>query len=195
MYYKTTTAATVEPVTLAEAKLWLRVDGATDDALITSLIAAARDYCQQYEGRAYVEQTITAYYDDFEDKLTLPMPPVLTVESVKYLDTDKVWQTLSTDYYTVRNEVDPAYIEFDFTGTSYTLADVDNRVEVVLTAGYTYEEGDAWEGAVPDRVKSAIMLLVGHWYEHRLASCEAQLKEIPMGVHSLLSERIWLAKD
>ncbi len=37
-----------EPVTLAEAKLYLRVDAATEDTLIGELITAARVAAEQY---------------------------------------------------------------------------------------------------------------------------------------------------
>jgi uncharacterized phiE125 gp8 family phage protein len=195
MFYKVSTDPTAEPVSLSEAKLWMKVDGDDDDALISSLIIAARDYCQQYEGRAYVEQEITAYADNYRRIFYLPVSPVLTVESVEYRDADEAWQTVSSDYYTLRNEFDPAYIEFDLTGLSYTLSLYPNRIRVVFTAGYRYDDNGEWAGSVPDRVKAAMCLLIGHWYEHRIASCEAQLKEIPMGVKSLLSERVWTNAD
>jgi uncharacterized phiE125 gp8 family phage protein len=262
MNYSATTAPTVEPVSLTQAKLWCRIDGTTDDSLIAGLISAARDYCQQYEGRAYTEQTITAYTDNFKSIISLPMPPVISVTSVKYRDEDDVWQTLSTDYYTLRNDIEPAYIEFDLTGLSYTLAGEPNQIEIIYKAGYVtsfeaatsdtltvgraiFADGDTvvvdtdqsdlpaplaiattyyvrdvsgstlklatssggtavditdtgtgthyiGKSAVPARVKAAISLLVSHWYEHRLAACEAQLNQIPIGVNSLLSERVWV---
>jgi len=41
--WKVSTAPASEPITLAEAKLYLRVDTTADDALITALITAARE--------------------------------------------------------------------------------------------------------------------------------------------------------
>ena len=43
-----------EPVSLAEARLHLRVDFTDDDALITSLIAAARQAAETLTGRQFV---------------------------------------------------------------------------------------------------------------------------------------------
>lgn len=192
MQYKTTTAPAKEPVTLTEAKLWLRVDTDDDDDLIESLIEAARDYCQQYEGRAYVEQTITAYCDNFSRILYLPMPPVLDITSIHYRDRDDAWQAVSSDYWTLRDEIEPAYIKFDLTGLSYVLSYYPNRIRIIYTSGYTYADGESWLGSVPERVKAAMSLLIGHWYERRLATCEEQIREIPIGVKSLLSERAWL---
>lgn len=195
MRYKITTAPTIEPVSLAEAKLWLKVDGDDDDDLIGSLITAATDYCQQYEGRAYIEQTITAFINTFAKVVNLPMSPVLSITSVHYLDVDGNWELLDDAFYNLHNTTDPAYIEFDISDISVGVKDCDNAVRIIFTSGYRYHDGAAWAGDVPERVKAAMCLLITHWYERRMATCEQALKEIPMGVKSLLSERLWNSAD
>ncbi len=40
----------MDPISLADAKLFLRVDISDDDALITSLITVAREYCETFTG-------------------------------------------------------------------------------------------------------------------------------------------------
>src|SRR4051794_4197557 len=59
------TPPSVEPVTLAEAKLHCKVDFTDDDALITSLIAAARMVCETRLRQALVTQTWVLYLDSF----------------------------------------------------------------------------------------------------------------------------------
>lgn len=46
-----------EPITLAEAKSHLRVLYDDEDAYIEMLIAAAREYAENYQNRVYVERT------------------------------------------------------------------------------------------------------------------------------------------
>jgi hypothetical protein len=46
-----------EPVSLAEAKAFCRIDGAEDDALVGALIAAARLHVESITGRALIVQT------------------------------------------------------------------------------------------------------------------------------------------
>jgi len=46
-----------EPVTLAEAKAFCRIDADDDDALVAALIASARLHVEAMTGRALVEQT------------------------------------------------------------------------------------------------------------------------------------------
>ena len=51
------TAPETEPVSLNEAKAFLRVDSDEDDNYITSLIKTAREWCEDYQHRAYITQT------------------------------------------------------------------------------------------------------------------------------------------
>lgn len=60
-----------EPVTLNEAKLWLKVDFNTDDALITELISAARKFIEDFTGRSIVAGTVTV---EETESLRLPLP-------------------------------------------------------------------------------------------------------------------------
>lgn len=60
--YRVVTEPTVEPVTLAQALDYLRVDSGDDDTQITRLISAARKYCEHVTGRAFATQSILAQF-------------------------------------------------------------------------------------------------------------------------------------
>lgn len=57
------TGPAIEPLTLAETKEFLRVEVADDDALITSLIAAARNHVESETRRALITQSWRLVFD------------------------------------------------------------------------------------------------------------------------------------
>lgn len=56
------TPPTVEPVTLTDAKAYMRVDFSDDDTLITNLISRARSLCETITARAWAPQQIQEVY-------------------------------------------------------------------------------------------------------------------------------------
>ncbi|MBI4800637.1 MAG: hypothetical protein HY794_18255 [Desulfarculus sp.] len=93
------TAATVEPVSLAEAQAQARVTDAGDDALLRDMIKAAREDCENLTGRVMVTSTWDLYLDAFPAGLgpvVAPASPLQSVSSVTYLDTAGATKTLAT---------------------------------------------------------------------------------------------------
>jgi uncharacterized phiE125 gp8 family phage protein len=152
------TAPTSYPVTLNEAKLHCRVDGAEQDALLNIYIAAATNYVEQYLGRAIMTQTWELVLDSFSDAILIPKGPVQSIASVKYFDTSEILQTLDSASYVLDNVSDPAWIVRP-TDTSYpAVADGVNNVIIRFDAGYT---------TVPEAIRAAILLLVSQWNDER----------------------------
>lgn len=235
-----------EPVSLALAKSHLRVDGTDDDSLISGLISAARNWCENYQNRAYMEQTWELWLDEFPgaDYIEIPLPPLQSIASIKYYDTDdteatvtatdyitdatgfigrvvladgKSWPTTSlrpakgvciefvcgyAAYSTVVNTVATAVSKVsgdsfvtswavnklvDIAGTTYRLAAVTSTDALVLAATAGNQTGATLTtDDVPEDIRAAILLLIGHLYENREAGAERALSEIPFGVKALL---------
>ena len=113
MNLKLITPPAVEPITLAEAKAHIRTDdsmGTAEDAAIQAYIAAAREYCESAQRRAYIEQTFELALDAFADSVELPRPPLLVVESVKYYDADNREYTMQPTSYTVDTYKEPGLL-------------------------------------------------------------------------------------
>lgn len=155
--------ATAVAVDVDDAKAHLRIDVATEDALIESMVASATETAEQITGRAIMPQTWELTLDEFPSVIELTRLPVASVTSIKYTDTAGVEQTLASNLYRVRVGDDygnalivPAYnIEWP-----ETLDDVD-AVRVRFAAGY------ANATAVPEPIKSWIKLVVASMYENR----------------------------
>lgn len=186
------TGPAVEPVTLAEAKLHLRVepDQTDEDTLIGDLIVAARQHIELVTGRAFVTQTWQYVLDAFpSDEIRLPRPPLQSVTSVKYKLEDGTDETLDSGQYVVDITAEPGLIVtapgYDWpTDTLYP----SGAVTVEYKAGY----GDA-ASDVPTGIKQGLLLLLGHWYENRETVVVGQTgNSVPFAADALLwPYRVW----
>jgi uncharacterized phiE125 gp8 family phage protein len=174
------------PLTTDAMKLHLRVDHDSDDDLIDQLILAATAWCEEFQGRTYVNRSRTMVLDKWETLIRPPYPPLVSVDSIQYVDTAGSTQTLDSSYYRVDTTNQPGRITEAYGMSWPDIRAVTNAVTITYTAGY----GAAAD--VPDQVKAAIKLLVGHWYEHREAVAEISLNKAPMAVEDLLwTDRIY----
>jgi uncharacterized phiE125 gp8 family phage protein len=179
------TDATVEPITLAEAKLHLRVDGATEDALITALVTATRTACEHRCQRTLLQTTWELTQDGFTDALRLEYPRIIAVTSVQYRDAAGVLQTLAGTEYLLDADSEPGYVVPAY-GKSwpYTYEQI-NSVKVRYTAGY-----GTTADKVPAPLKQWILLHIGHYYKNREAAAGA-LEPLPYADGLLDPYRIW----
>jgi uncharacterized phiE125 gp8 family phage protein len=147
------------PVSLADMKLHLRVDGTAEDASITSMIHAARSHLDGWTGvlgRALDAQTWRQDFDGFAGALYLPLHPVISISSVTYVDAEGATQAVDPAVYTIlRNGLGAYAVPRD--GQLWPQA--SGLVSVTYIAG---------DGA-PDAVKAAIKLIVGDLYANREA--------------------------
>ena len=143
-------------MTLTEAKLHLRVDGSNDDALLTSLIKQAREYCEDYQGKKFITQTLELVLDNFPcaDYIEFKScSPVQSVTSAKYYDTAGTEYTLSSGDYIVDADSFVAKIVLGYNKSwPNTILQPVNGVRIRFVAGY----GEAT--AVPESVKWAMVL-------------------------------------
>ncbi len=79
------TAPTVEPISLTEAKLHLKVDGSDDNTLISALIETARRLAEAETKRAFITQTWQMYLDSAAAEIRIPKPPLQSIESIKVI--------------------------------------------------------------------------------------------------------------
>jgi uncharacterized phiE125 gp8 family phage protein len=208
---KLVTPPAVEPVALQMAKSHLRVDSPDDDLLIGAYIVAARQYCEKYTKRVFFNQTLQLSLDHFPmygchaasmqpstarnwpywgalwDGLIirLPRPACVSVTSITFVDQSGSPQTLDPVSYVLDASSEPARIvPAPSTFWPYTQSYLPGSVRVLYVAG---SYGDGVEiNTCPQTVVIAILLLVGHFYEHRESSSELALKNIPLGVCALL---------
>jgi len=159
-----------DPVTLAEARIHLRLPSTIDSdeqAEITRMISVATEYAESFTNRSWTTGSKTVYFDAFpagaeRSKLGLYLPGgnISSITSVTYYDGDYSQQTLSGSAYRLVGASDRAYL-FPAMGQVWP-TDVANEPKHIAV---TY----ALDGSVdvPASVKQAILLLVGSVYEYR----------------------------
>ena len=164
------TAATLEPVTLDEAKRQARVDSdiTADDGLIAGLIRTATLHVEKSTGRQLIQTRLLWQLDGIlyagcrGEFLQVPRPPLVAVQSVQYIDNNGTLQTWSSslwqaDLKSAPGRLRPAY------GESWPSVRADfGTFRVTYDAGY----GTA-ASSVPDPLRHAILLLVAHLYRFR----------------------------
>ncbi len=174
---------TWEPVSVAEARAHCRIDLHDDDVLLGTLITAARQHIELIAWQAIPQQTIDLWLEEFEDdEIELPNPPLQSVTYVKYYDTADVEYTLAASEYFLNTVVFPGEIHLKYGKYWPTIQLRDyNAVNVRYVAGFATPE------AVPQRLKQAILLLVGHWYENREDSVSGTIsRSIEFAVKALI---------
>ena len=169
------------------------------DEFLANLIAAATasiDGPDKYLGRALGVQTLEARVDGFDlfAPLVLPCPPLISIESVTYLDGAGVLQTITANgYEAFGNQVDPVF------GSSWPSARWGREtVRIRYKAGYVVDPtADPLVPALPFDIRAALLLMVGDLYSNRETTVDARAAAavpIPMSttVETLLGPyRIW----
>ena len=105
-----TSGPAIEPVTLAEAKAHLRVDGSAEDTLIGSLIITSRLYIEAALGLALITQSWSSFLDAWPpgNQLALPLRPVQSIAAVKLYAADESVATVPADTYQLDGAAVPA---------------------------------------------------------------------------------------
>lgn len=175
----------------AHSRIWLT----TEDAVLQSYIQAATLAIQNEVRRSLVPQKWQLALDGFPSwderhrdrshlftdrfqPIALPMPPVVSVDSFTYVDTNGVTQTLvlNTDFVFsnsgLPNKVLPGYnLNWPASARFYP-----DTVLINYSAGYPLTQ-------LPDPLLSAIKLLAAGLYENRESAAQAtQLQELPNGL-------------
>lgn len=158
------TAPAAEPVSVAEAREHCRITHTDEDTYLGVLIKAARRWCENETGLAFITQTWDFGVDCFwgADSLELPRAPLQSVTSITYVDTDGDSQTLDSDTYTADTATMPGRIYL-----AYSQSWPDTRAQpLAVTVRAVCGFGDA-STDVPEEAIHAVKMLVGTMYEHR----------------------------
>lgn len=180
-------ATEAEPITRTEAKLAIRVDSSIEDSLIDNLIKDARELCEEELELSLVEKTWEVAQDSlYPSTIELPYGPVRSITSFTYVDTGGADTLLAADQYRLDAYVVPTVLVPAYDVTWPDVRNDTNSVRVRYVAGYP--STDSPPEQIPGPVRRAMLLLIGHLYEHREGVDDERLMELPLGVRYMLSK-------
>jgi uncharacterized phiE125 gp8 family phage protein len=211
--FRLITDAAAEPLTLADAKAYAQVDGTTDDAMITSLIVAARRFAEKKSGLAVLDQTWLAVLDRWPVQSGFSAPwwdgvregpasmlsaaiepieivkrPFQAVTQIQLRDQDGGLTTVDSSLYFVEASGYTGRVvrKAGSTWPSVTLSPVGG-VEIRFTAGFGAAADD-----VPEDITTGLKMLVKHWYDNRNVSCDGGGGPVPAHMSAIFCA--WAAK-
>lgn len=144
----------VEPLSLDEVKTYLRIDGESENALLLSMIKAAREIAEKYLSASLInQQWRIAYNECVPQEVRLYYAPINSIESIKLID-EAGGETIvdSINYYI---KADGRFLYFKTIPSAH-------KIEIVYNAGYgaTAEE-------IPEILRQGLLALIGKIYERK----------------------------
>jgi len=175
------TAPAVEPVTLDEAKAFLRVEHNDDDEVIAALVAGSRIHIEAQTRRALITQGWRLSADAWPADGRFPVRPA----PLKALAAARVF-----DFESVAQNIDTQAFVADLANSALIFAPwavpapgrLAAGIELDVTVGY----GDAAID-VPEALRQAIRLLTAHWYENRGLAAVGTVTVLPSTVAALIA--------
>ena len=153
----------VEPVTVAEAKAHMRIDGSAEDTVIASLVLTSRLHVEAALSLALITQSWRVLLDRWPqgDTLELPLQPLQAVTEVRVRNASGGAPAVPATSYLVDIASKPPRLVWN-SAVRPVPGVAANAIEIDITAGF-----GATAASVPAPLRHAILLLTAHWYEHR----------------------------
>jgi len=171
------------PVTLADFKTFLKIDGSDEDTFLNLCISAAVTAVEKYIKRVLVNSQFNLYLDQFPpvnenteyrifnaSEIWLPNPPAIAIGSIKTYDESNAESTFSSANYLLDAPNGRIYLNEGAIWPSALRQ--KNAIKINYTCGY---------GTCPDSLKQIVMIYGGQLYNSR---CECAM---PDSIKSMLS--------
>lgn len=150
----------VLPISLQDLKDQLRIEHADQDRLLVTKIHAAVAEIEKVIGTAIIARDFVLNLSnwpteatDETDKILIPNPPLISVTSIGYRDTDDAVQTLDPANYRVSNVRPQPYIEKTADGVWPEVYGSGDSVTINYSAGWATSPGE-----VPFQLREAVLL-------------------------------------
>lgn len=89
----------VNPISLKDAKAYLKQDSDVDDTVIRLLLTSVIQYAENYTGRDFRTNIWKLFLDEFEDRICLRKSPINTIGLIQYTLSGTLTTIVNTVYY------------------------------------------------------------------------------------------------
>lgn len=176
------TAPAAEPLSVADAKIFLRVEHGDDDALIASLVAAARNHVEALTRCALMVQTWRLVLDRWPDsgRIKPRIGPLRTLLAARIYNESGAAGSIDIDRFVIDKSTGViAAPGWSLSPPGRAVAGIELDVEL----GFGVAPSD-----VPPTLLQAIRMLVAHWYENRgLIAIGQSVAMMPASVNAMIA--------
>jgi len=202
---KLTAGPSKEYISVGDAKLQLRLDNSLEDSIIARLIRASRTHTEKRIGRYIGEQTLQWKLPCFPSGSTIyfPNPPLTEVVKVSYKDEDgnttvvydpAASPAVDLGLFSIELDTEPGFI---FLNPNETWPLVNLFPGLPVT--FEFKAGLDLLSPEQDDLIQGMMMLLGHWFEHREAVVIGSIAQmnalasalVPLGFDDQISPYIW----
>jgi uncharacterized phiE125 gp8 family phage protein len=176
------TGPAIEPLSLSEAKAFLRVEHSEDDQVISALIAGARTHIETQSQVALITQAWRIVLDCWPQRgrIVVRPGPFKSLHAARFYDLNSNAHAIDTQGFVP-----------DYGGSVLAFVPWAVPVPGRATAGIELDVsigfGDTIED-VPESLRQAVRLLVSHWYDNRgVVASAGQCAVLPSTVAALIA--------
>lgn len=171
-----------EPVTLDEAKEWLKIDTDDEDELLQTLISAARLMIEAASCRILIDQTWRIVLNAWPvyGRLRLPVGPLRQVAAIRIYDSNGVAQALAGSLLLPEAGAEPPVLMANGPLPSPGRALQGIEVDVLIGHGPQPEH-------VPAPLRQAVLRLVTNWFENRGDVMGGEATALPREIMALVA--------
>jgi len=175
------TAPSVEPLSLDQAKAFLRVEHSDDDEVIAALIAGSRIHIESQTRRALITQSWRLTADGWpqDGRLQVLPAPLQALTAARVYDFEGMAHDVDTQAFVLDKGASLlAFAPWAVPAPGRVAA----GIELDVTVGYGDSALD-----VPEVLRQAIRLLVAHWYDNRGLAAIGTVTVLPSTVGALIA--------
>jgi uncharacterized phiE125 gp8 family phage protein len=172
----------VEPVTLDDAKHWLKLDTEDEDDLVQTLISAARLMIEAASGNLLIDQTWRIVLDAWpvNGRVRLPISPLRAIVAARVYGADGQPVPLAANALAIEAGAEPPVLVV--AAAVATPGRLTQGIEIDVQAGH-----GPLPAAVPAPIRQAILRLVACWYENRGDVMGGAATSLPRDIMALIA--------